>query len=686
MDSAVTPLGPLLSADRIYVTVTGSDKVPYELEIFPDANNVLLQQNGLPQQYYFMPKVIYVAKRQEDPADFDFGMTVFKGLMDSEDTIGVNPGQGTGSGDVEVGGGFCTFSTTFAIPPDVIQSATAMIKAQSFPGQTISSWTQPYMPAFRQNEPDPILGIVPILGNDVSIFVQQNAPGTTGANGLWMSAQSAAKGSIEASGISSFLVSCNEFAAGEIAGSLKTGNVPFVVNYLLTEQFYLPACEIDVDIDLDKTYESFSMAIEASGFFTSASFQAAWSECAINGSINTTMKVNEAALPADLKTLVTQEVQQMQTNAINLVKDFIFDWNPSDGGDAQASSTPFGSIFGGASVSMKLNYQKRSIHMPQTFTLETSVAITDGKQGDLSDLMPAVKADINKYLAIVDIGQFFQKIQVASTNAINWKETLPDGTNLSDPIMSAMVSVSYPDYDQPLNADKTVNLKTLGQGYHYITGQQTGTDGLAQWNSNNPVDVINISFMKLDTTNSISQWPSDQVQVTKTLIFDGNDPRVDLTNNQTQYVVTTTDNNHTPVLDMNAVGYVFVRFMVRPLPTAVTLVVNTTLGARNDSITITSANQKSAIWEIFSDKYVGETSFTYTVQVTVQGPNFTDNPIVYQSDQPITVALPPGRVKYNPLLSLQLPDAPADQVATINQYILNYQKANPVGSLVHAAK
>jgi len=690
MDSAVTPLGPLLSADRIFVTTTGADKVSYQLEVFPDANNVLLQQNGLPQQYYFMPQRIYVAKRQDDPADFDFGMTVFKGLETSEDTIGVNPGQGTGSGDVEVGGGFCTFSTTFAIPPDVIQNVTSMLKTQNLgPNNPIPGGLLAFMPPFRQNEVDPILGIVPILGNAVSIFVLQGAPasGGTPASPIWLQAQSAAKGSIEATGISSFLVSCNEFAAGVIAGSLQAGtNPPFTVNYQLTEQFYLPACEIDVDIDLDKTYESFSAAVSVSDLFDSASFQAAWSECAINGSITTTMKIDEAAIPDDLKQMIMKNCQDMQTNAINLVKEFIFDWNPSDGGDAQASPTPFGSIFGGASVSMKLNYQKRSIHMPQTFTLETSVAMTDGKQGDLSDLMPAVKADVSKYLAIIDIGQFFQKIQVAATNAINWKETLPDGTNLSDPIMSAMVSVSYPDYDQPLNPDKSVNLKTLGQGYHYITGQQTGTDGLAQWSANNPADVINISFMKLDTTNSIAQWPSDQVQVTKTLIFDGNDPRVDLTNNQTQVVLTTTDHNHTPVLDMNAVGYVFVRFACRPLPLAVTLVVNTTLGSRNDSITITTANQKSAIWEIFSDKYVGLTSFTYTVQVTVQGPNFTDNPIVYQSDQPITVPLPPGRVKYNPLLSLQLPDAPADQVAQINQYILNYQKANPAGSLVHAAK
>ncbi len=681
MNDAVTPLGPLLSADRIFVTATGSDKVPYQLEIFPDANNALLKTNGLAQQYYFMPQRIYLAKKQDSPQDFDFGMTVFKGLMTPEDTVGVNPGQTTGGGDVEVGGGFCTFSTTFAIPPDVIQNATDALKNGKFDSPPPPGLLA-FMPQMGSNDPQPILGIVPILGNLVSISIPQFAPGGSPAAPLWAQAQSAQKGSIEATGISSFLVSCNELAAGAIAGSLQAGVSPFTVNYALTEQFYLPTCEVDVDIDMDKTYQSFSAAVSVSGLFTSASFQAAWSTCVTSGAITTVMKIDEAAIPADLKSMILQQCQEMQTNAINWVKDEIFSWNPTDGGDAQAQQTPFGSIFGGASVSMKADYQQRSIHVQQTLTLDTSIAMSDTKSGDLSDLMPAVKADVSKYLAIVDIGQFFQKIQVAATNAINWNETLPDGTNLADPIMSAMVSVSYPDYDNPLGANNTVNMKTLGQGYHYLTGQATGTSGLAQWTSNNPADVINISFLKLgDPGHTISQWPADQVQVTRTLVFDGNDPRVDLTDNKTQVVITTTDNNHTPVLDLNAVGYLFVRFGCRPLPPNVTLVVNTTLGSRKDSITITSTNQKSSIWEIFSDKYVALNSFQYTVQVTVQGPNFTDNPIVYQSAKPVTVPLPPSRVKYNPLLALQLPDAPPDQVAAINQYILNYQKQMLTGTL-----
>lgn len=664
-DDSPSALGPLFGPDFILITVNDENKTPYQLEIYPDANNPLLKSNGLAQQFYFDPQRIYVAKKQDSPADFDFGMTVFKGLMTSEDTVGI-----TGP-DVEASGGFCVFSTTFAIPDTVIANAIKALKN--------SQLDKPAPPRlfgfldFTPSEPDPLLGIIPILSNDVTIGILQTGPaGSTSP--IWMQAQSAQKGSLEATGISSFLVSANMEGAGIIAGSMQAGSPPFTVWYALTEQFYLPACEVDVTIDLDKTFDSFSAAVSGSGLFDSASFQYAYSNCATNGSIVTDMKINEAALPDDLKTMVMQQCQQMQQNAVNWVKDEIFDWQPTDGGQAQASnSSLLGSIFGGFSVSMKSTYQKRSMNVTQTLKLDTTISKSDTKSGDLTDLQPALKADLDKYLAIIDIGKYFQKIQVAATaKGINWSEVLPDGTNLADPITAAMIEVSYPDYDEPLDAQKNPNLKTLGQGDHYLAGSMTGQSGLAQWTKENPNDIINVSYLRLDQT--IPQWPANQVQVSRTLIFDSNDPRVDLSNNQTQVVITTTDQNHTLDLNVDAVGYVFVRFMCRPLPAAVSLVINTTLGPRNDSITIVNTNQKSAIWEIFSDKYVAVSSFTYTVQVTVQGPNFTDNPIVYQSPQPITVALPPGRVKYNPLVNLQLPDAPPSQVTAINQYILHYQQ------------
>jgi hypothetical protein len=195
---------------------------------------------------------------------------------------------------------------------------------------------------------------------------------------------------------------------------------------------------------------------------------------------------------------------------------------------------------------------------------------------------------------------------------------------------------------------------------------------LAMWNSTNPSDVINISFLRLD--NPIPNWPSDQVHLRRTLVFDANDPRVDLASNQTTVVIEADTSDHTPVLTGQEVGYVFARFACRPIPAAVTVTLTLKLGARTDTITLTGQNQTNALWEIFSDKYVGETSFTYSVSVQVQGPDWTDNPITYASAQPITVGLPPGRVKYVPLLMLQLPPVPdAATAATITDYIRRYQ-------------
>jgi hypothetical protein len=669
-DESPSALGPLFGPDFILVTVDDENKVPYSLEIFPDANNPLLKANGIATQYYFMPQRIYLAKKQDSPSDYDFGMTVFEGLMTSEDTVGITNSATTG--DVETGGGFCTFATTFAIPDTVIANAIAALQNGQF-GAPPSARLLPYI-VNDSKDPAPKLGIVPILSNQVQIEIPQLSAAAGGGAPMFCQAQNADKGSIEAKGISSFLVTCNELAAGAIAGSLQAGVSPFSVNYALTTQFYLPACDIVVNIDLNKTFSSFSAALSASPFlcFDSATFQAAYSNCVTNGAITTDMKINEAAIPDDLKQMIMQQCQQMQQNAIDWVKDEIFSWQPTAPTAATApSSGLLGSIFGGSSVSMNASYQQRSVNVSQQLTLDTTLAISDTASGTLSDLGAVVKANLSKYLAIVDIGQYFRKIQIAATNGVNWNEKLSDGTSLADPLLSCMIETAYPDDTNPMGTNKQPNLITLGQGLHYVVGQSTSTSGLAAWSATNPTDVINLSYLRLD--NPPPQWPADQVQITKTLVFDGNDPRVDLSNNQTTVKVTTTGTDHTPVITSQEVGYVHAKFMVRPLPAAVTLTLTLTLGPRTDTISITASNQNNLIWEIFSDKYVALTSFQYSIQVQVQGPNFTDTPIVYSSPQPVTVALQPGLVKaFVSPISLQLPVAPPDQIDAINTYIKNY--------------
>ena len=56
-----------------------------------------------------------------------------------------------------------------------------------------------------------------------------------------------------------------------------------------------------------------------------------------------------------------------------------------------------------------------------------------------------------------------------------------------------------------------------------------------------------------------------------------------------------------------------------------------------------------------------------TVQVT--GPDPTDEPIVYPTAEPKTVAVVPGRMKYVPFLPAPLPSVPPDKVDQANGWV-----------------
>jgi hypothetical protein len=672
-NETITALGPLFGPNFILVEQADETGKLFQLEVYPDANNPLLRANGLPTQYYFMPQRVYLAKKQDAPQDFDFGLTVFKGLMTTEDTIGITDANTTG-GEVSEGGGICSFATTFAIPESVIKKVTAQLKNRDY---TPPKGFQAFARFFDMgaNDPAPQLGIVPMLENNVTIEVPALQGVGDAKNPFFISASGSGKGSTEATSISAFLVTLNMLAAGAIAGSLKKGVSPFTVHYNLKQIFYINACDIHVDIDVDKVFEQFSLAASiGSGLFGSADLSANYQSCVTSGAIKTIIHMDGAVLSGDdqLKKMIDTQVEQMQTNAFNLVKSEIFDWQPKPDAPAEANKGLLGSIFGGAGVSVKASYQKRGIHLSQDFRIDTTTAILDTVSGDLSDLESAIKANLDKYFAIVDIGEFFKKLQVAATNNVNWQEKLSDGTVLGDPIQSIQIEVGYPDFDTPLGTDNKANPQYRASGFHYTVAQKdpSKAGALAIWTADNPRDIINIDFMKLG--NGLPGWDVDQVKLRKTIVYNPDDPRVDLSTNQSTVVREIVTKDHAPVVTPDEVGYVFVRFMLdRMLPKDnVTVTLACTIGGRSDTITITRGSQKNIIWEIFSDKFVNEKSFTYTTQVEITGPDFTDTPVQYQSHEPVTVPLPAGRIKYlNPLKVVLPPPASQADTDTANAYI-----------------
>ena len=395
------------------------------------------------------------------------------------------------------------------------------------------------------------------------------------------------------------------------------------------------------------------------------------------------MSENGAVLDDKLKDWIQKNVDDMRTFAMNLVKSEIFDWDPSKNDTpATADRGFFSSLFGGSTVSLKANYQHKHTTATQELDLNETIAVDQAVSGDLNDLSKAVKEHPEKYLAIVDIGQYFQKIQVAATCAINFSEALPDGTVLTDPIVSAQIEAGYPDYNNPLDAQGKPNLRVLGEGFHYTIGAKdpAGQVQPAQWTKFNPQDIVNISWLRLD--KDVPGWPTDQVWIRRRLVFDGDDPRVNISPEAcvkgsegliVEFVEPATT-DHVPVLTAAQVGYVFTRFALNHrLPKSnITVTIKPTInGDAYPPVVVTQANQDNALWEVYSDKYLQTTSFEYTAAVSIQGPNFTDDPIEYATTEPVKVEIPAGRIKYLNPLPVSLPEPPQDKIATINSYIAN---------------
>jgi len=671
MADFVSGVGPLFGPDFVIVTVNDATGTRYDVQVYPDAHNPELRAAGLPTQYYFQPAQVYLARKQTEPQDFDFEMTLFKGLGSEEANITPAELQGAST---EMGGGFCTFSTTFAIPPSVITGVIGKLQAREHDAPVPR-----LAPYFNQQpgDPAPGLGIVPITNSTVICAVQD--PNVTGGK-ILMTAQYSQKGSIEQQGSSTFLISCNLFAAGEIASALKAGaSPPFTVTNVLKESFYINAVTVDVAVDVDKVYDSFSAAVDASSFLgiDDISASAAWSSCITNGGVTTHITQDGAELDANTAKWINDNVDEMKKTAMDLVKQEIFSWDPAKA-DSKATTSGrgwFSEFFGGAAVALKSDHERKGVHFNQQLILDETISVEQAVSGDLNDLLPAVRADLNKYLFVIDIGEFFKKVQVVGKCLVNFGEKLPDGTDVSDPLVAVQLEVGYPDFDNPV-VNGQANLQMLAQGEHYVEGQTApnGPVAPAIWKAGNAGDYVNFSFLRLD--NPVPAWPQDQVKLRRQLVFDGHDPRVNLSpaiapHDRAIAEIEQIGTEHSPILTASDVGYVFVRFNVRPLllPPNIVVTINPTIGQDPyAAIVVTPGMVNDAIWEIFSDKYFAESTITYTMTVEVDGPQFTDEPVIYSTPAPVTAFVGSGPLKQATVVA-PLPSAPADKLDLVNRYI-----------------
>jgi hypothetical protein len=267
-------------------------------------------------------------------------------------------------------------------------------------------------------------------------------------------------------------------------------------------------------------------------------------------------------------------------------------------------------------------------------------------------------------------GEYFEKVQVTVTQNITFGDILPDGTKLSYPLKFVQIEVGYPDFNQPVGPDGKANIRFQALGFRRSLGQkQPGALEIARWTKDNARDIITFSFLKL--TQPAADFEPDEVIIRKTIAYDPNDPRVDLSGGTSTLVREVRTKDHNPEINAGEVGHIYVKFSPdRPIKSgAIGMTLTCTIGGRKNVLTITKHNYRNIVWEIFSDKFTSATSFTYDLQVEVVGSDFNDVPVKFGTPAPVEVPLPSGSSKVICPFLLRLPPIPPEKVDTINRFL-----------------
>jgi len=380
-DSPPVPKGPLFGLeDSVLIEVIDENNQKYSLQIFPDAANAELREAGRPTRYYYLPRVSLVKKQASQ--DFDFTMRIFNGSVTSETDIGITPLNEDTS---KVLGGICSFSVTFAVPPEVITDAIQQLKAI----ETGTDGKEPHLQMVTTNEDITTIEI-PRLGNRPLLIDVKRIPEFGGT---------ATKDVI------SYSFSFNQDVAREIADRLRKGISPFIVRYSLRQRWNINECLVRLSVDLKQAFTVFMFSLaETGGILNSVSLSAGFQRCIGMGAIRTDIVIGNAPMDHRSKNMIDTCSEELIKRSFKLLKDKIFDLTPtlqpSQPESSGFSLDLFKGLFEGFTLSMKSKNQITESTIEDTFTLDGQTMLRLVETSTLADLEDAIKSNLDKYLFI----------------------------------------------------------------------------------------------------------------------------------------------------------------------------------------------------------------------------------------------------------------------------------------------
>lgn len=373
MTDTPTPSGPIWGPGERTISTPDGD-----VAVRPDANNPALQASGQPARYYVEPARVRLARR--DTGDFDFNMQAF---------VKGPPGPA-----VEYLGGTCTFAATLAVSQQALTTACQQLLAPGGPqaDEQIAAWVH-----HSEGDPPPTVGVVPVQRSSVDCVIDHpSAPLDAGA----VSVAPQGSGSIEVQGRNSFLVTCSAAATREIVANLRDNAVaPFTIRYRLTEQFHTGTRtgRVEFVVNVDAAQQAFT-SIPGSAPLTGDELEAMYAAAVAQGAVR--FKSNDDGL---ISWLIQTDV--VKAAVLSQVKE-LFDVEPATTAEVRDFGWWDGVFGGGSTVILSAGHARHGLQFAGVVAVEGTVNVVRTVDGTLDDLTIAAKADIGKYLTVLNVGGF----------------------------------------------------------------------------------------------------------------------------------------------------------------------------------------------------------------------------------------------------------------------------------------
>jgi hypothetical protein len=460
------------------------------LLFLPDVHNDLLQQEGKPPVYYWLPHEVRLARKNGADGDYKFSFLHFVGVMSGETHVGV-------SGTDEVAGGLLAFSTTSAPPPEQLLAAQEDVKAQvRGSGDRFLGWRLPGVePIFR---PAPVVSNTTSVTNltpgaDGSLPAPSGggaAPGGPGAgNGgpppsgppgqrglppeivpsrrpalatmprsvplsrgyrdsnldAWaFQLQGQGPGSVTPFAENAYSALVGSIPAAVLWGSFHGGSSILTVWQAMKIKVWTPVIKIHMEADWRRVQSHLSAQAKGGWWWWSADLKAEFNNTSIGGGIKMKITVDPTVPGAEqLQQQLEKRTDLLFTKFMEQAQKIIFDPPAFNEKPAEAS----GGFLGlGGGVAFKLRRDSVSLH--QTYDEEREMAYLQDYpiSGTMSGIADEIKADPaaeKKYFQTVYLGDWNRKVSTIVKPVVNWPA--PDRQWVGEPVAFLSAQVGYPN-------------------------------------------------------------------------------------------------------------------------------------------------------------------------------------------------------------------------------------------------